>query len=158
MHLCSFKWHTSCLRKQTNLIKAVGLALSWKKTFFISVSGFELLRNCFMRKRKSSHDIVISWNLGTELKWYLQYNLQTEAGREGESIIYFKARVYLLYTNCGRGSALEGCALSGEGRGPQGQKENIYLSGFIRKTLRQLLLRSEMWLGRRWMKTLYGRK
>lgn len=31
MHLCSFKQHTSSLRKQTNLIKAIGLALSWKK-------------------------------------------------------------------------------------------------------------------------------
>lgn len=32
---------------------------------------------------------------------------------EQESIIYFKARVYLLQTNCSRGSALQG-VLSGE--------------------------------------------
>lgn len=37
-------------------------------------------------------------------------------------IIYFKARVYLLQTNCGRGSALEGCALGREGGGPRGPK------------------------------------
>lgn len=30
--------------------------------------------------------------------------------------------MYLLQTNCSRGSALEGCALSREGGGPQGHK------------------------------------
>lgn len=36
--------------------------------------------------------------------------------------VCFKARVYLLQTNCSRGSALEGCALGREGGGPRGHK------------------------------------
>ena len=47
---------------------------------------------------------------------------ERERERERESTIYFKARVYLLQTNCSRGSALEGCALGREGGGPQGHK------------------------------------
>lgn len=41
--------------------------------------------------------------------------LNIKGKEESESIIYFKARVYLLQTNCSRGSALEGCALVREG-------------------------------------------
>lgn len=48
--------------------------------------------------------------------------LNIKRNRERENIIYFKARVYLLQTNCSRGSALEGCALQREGGGPRGHK------------------------------------
>lgn len=49
--------------------------------------------------------------------------LNIKGKEESESIIYFKARVYLLQANCRRGSALEGCALRREGGGPQGHKK-----------------------------------
>ncbi len=52
--------------------------------------------------------------------------------------------MYLLQTNCSKGSALEGCALEREGGGPRGHKRAC-LS--IRKTLWRLLLRSEMGFG-----------
>lgn len=43
----------------------------------------------------------------------LDIDREGEKKTEQESIIYFKARVYLLQTNCSRGSALQG-VLSGE--------------------------------------------
>lgn len=53
--------------------------------------------------------------------WYLIWN-ERKRERKKKSIICFKARVYLLHTNCGRGSALEGCVLRREGGGPQGHQ------------------------------------
>lgn len=53
--------------------------------------------------------------------------------------------MYLLQTNCRRGSALEGCALGREGVGLGDVREHVYLLDFIRKTPWRLLLRSETW-------------
>lgn len=69
--------------------------------------------------------------------------------RVAESIIYFKARVYLLQANCSRGSALEGCALPLEGGGPRGRKRACLSIRLYQNNTpwRRLLLRSEMKVG-----------
>ena len=135
----SFKQRTSCLRKQTNLIKAI--RLEWKcshcsayatisrsglitaivLTHFFSVPGEE------ERRKKNHHHALFFLSFRFKVRYVQRANvaLNIKGKKERESelcIIYFKARVYLLRTNCSRGSALEGCALLREGGGPRGHK------------------------------------
>lgn len=66
--------------------------------------------------------------------------------------------MYLLQTNCSRGSALEGCALRREGGGPQGHKRaclsiRLYQKNTVATALK---IRDGVWEERRRMKRFTG--
>lgn len=67
-----------------------------------------------------------------------------------ESIIYFKARVYLLQTNCSRGSALEAYALGREGGGPQGHKRACLSIRLYQKNTLATALKIRDWVWEEW--------
>lgn len=58
---------------------------------------------------------------------------EREIQRAGH-IICIKSKVYLLWTNCGRGSALGGCALRGEGGEPSGHQGTcLFISLYLKQ-------------------------
>lgn len=120
-----FKKHVSCLRKQTNLIKAIRKRrLEWKCLCLLAyvtvsdsclISGLVLMHFwCEQERNKDHTHCFFYFHFKVWDEQWSNAALNIKGKRAREKNFYFKARVYLLQTNCSRGSALEGCAL---GRG-----------------------------------------